>query len=157
MARKFKADIRRDTICAGCNTGYYYFQDLEVNEYDSSKFEAKVRDAVENGAGVGPCPACGKMNPEIRSAHYKALRGHLGGILVSVAILLFGWMMLEQGALLYVLLPVGALSLLGFLIATIGWFFEPTVNRKHSIIPGQEDQASEQARAKLAAWQASQS
>lgn len=157
MARKFKADIRRDATCAGCGTQYVYFQDVEVDETDSSKFEAKVRDAVENGVGVAPCPSCGALNPEMRVAHYKALRGHLIGLAVSAAILAFCWMLLDQGALLYILFPIAGLSLLGFLIATIGWLFAPRANRKHSILPGQESQASEEARAKLAAWQAAQS
>ena len=156
MARKFKADIRRDARCAACGTAYYYFHDVEVDEIDSEKFDAKVRKAVEEGVGVAPCPACGELNPEMKAAHGKALRGHLIGIAVSLAILAFGWMMLEEGLLLYILLPVGGLSLLGFIGAIIAWFFAPTGNRKHSIIPGKEAEASAQAREKLAAWQAAQ-
>lgn len=154
MARKFKADIRRDARCAACGTAYHYFHDVEVDEIDSEKFDEKVRKAVEEGVGVAPCPACGELNPEMKAAHGKALRGHLIGIAVSLAILAFGWMMLEEGLLLYILLPVGALSLLGYLGATIAWMFEPKTNRKHSIIPGRESEASEKAQAKLAAWQA---
>jgi len=157
MARKFKADVRRDAVCAACRTEYYYFQDLELNEYDSDKFDAKVRDAVENGVGVAPCPTCGKLNAEMRAAHNKALPGHLGGLAVGIAILLFCWMMAAEGALFYVLAPVGALVVLGYLIAISGWvlvLIAPGTKRKHSIIPGREAEASDEAREKLAAWAA---
>ncbi|WP_291841887.1 hypothetical protein [Maricaulis sp.] len=154
MALKFEADIRRDAVCAACGTGYYYFHSVEVNGDDREKFDAKVRKAVEEGVGVAPCPACGELNPEMKAAHGKALQGHLIGIAVSLAILAFGWLMLEEGLLLYILLPVGGLSLLGYLGATIAWMFEPKTNRKHSIIPGRESEASDKAREKLAAWQA---
>lgn len=156
MTGNFKADIRRDTTCAACGTGYYYFHAVEVNEEDSSKFDAKVRDAVENGVGVAPCPKCGKLNGEMWAAYLKALWGHLVGIAVSVGILLFGWMMFGGGALMYGVLLLGGLSLLGYLGAMIGWFLAPVTNRKHSILPGEENQASEDASAKLAAWQTHQ-
>jgi len=56
---------------------------LELSEYVSEKFDAKVRDAVENGVGVAPCPACGALDAEMPQAHHKALLGHLGGVAVS--------------------------------------------------------------------------
>ncbi|MGX6646381.1 hypothetical protein ACWCOP_00375 [Maricaulaceae bacterium MS644] len=157
MARKFKADLRRNAICTACQTEYYYFHTLELNEYDSEKFDAKVRDAVENGVGVAPCPACGKLNAEMRAAHNKALLGHMGGLAVGIAILLFCWMMAVQGALFYILAPVGALVVLGYLIAISDWLLvliAPGTKRKHSIIPGREAEASDEARKKLAAWAA---
>lgn len=155
MARKFKADVRRDAVCAACGTKYYYFHALELNEYDSDKFDAKVRDAVANGVGVAPCPACGALNPEMRKAHLKALNGHLLGVAVSVAILLFCWMMAEEGALFYVLAPLGGLALLAYLGLIIHWavvLVAPGSLRKDSIIPGREAEASAKAREKLAAW-----
>ncbi len=156
MARQFKADIRRDATCKSCNAQYYYFHSLKIDEYDSEKFDAKVRNAVANGVGVAPCPACGSLNPEMRAAHTRALFGHLIGAGVCVGLLALAWLMLEQGALLYVLIPVAALALLGYLGAIGVWFFEPVLNRKHSIIPGKEAEASEKARNQLAAWKASQ-
>lgn len=154
MARKFKADIRRNATCGACETGYYYFHSVELDEYDSDKFDAKVRDAVQNGVGVAPCPACGALNPEMKKAHLKGLQTYLLGGLGSVVLLLFCWMMASEGALFYVLIPVGALALLGSVAGVILWIFEPWTNRKHSIIPGQEDQASQKAREQLAAWRA---
>lgn len=156
MARQFKADIRRDASCRSCGTNFYYFHSLKIDEYDSEKFDAKVRDAVANSVGVAPCPACGSLNPEMRSAHQKALMGHLIGAGVCLGVLGLAWLMLEQRALFYVLIPVVALALLGYLGAIGVWFFEPKLNRKHSIIPGKEQEASEKARGQLAAWKASQ-
>lgn len=156
MARQFKADIRRDTRCAQCSAGYYYFHAVEVDEGDSSTFEARIRDAVANGVGVAPCPVCGSLNPEMKAAHMKNLRTRLLGVLASVALLLFGLMMLEQGALFFILLPAAGLSLIYYGVMTLIWFFEPNTNRKHSIQPGFEDKASEKAREQLAAWKAAQ-
>lgn len=156
MARRFEADIRRDTRCAQCGAGYYYFHTVEVEEGDSATFETRIRDAVVNGVGVAPCPACGSLNPDMKTAHMKNLRTRLFGILASVGVLLFGLMMMEQGALFYILLPAAGLSLLYYLVVTITWFFEPKTNRKHSIQRGFEDKASSKARGQLAAWKASQ-
>jgi hypothetical protein len=63
-------------------------------------------------------------------------------------------MMSAQGALLYILAAIGALSLLGYLIAIASWAVAPRRMRKHSIIPGRQVEASGEAREKLAAWAA---
>jgi hypothetical protein len=154
MARRFKADVRRNAVCAACGTAYYYFHALELNEYDSDKFDAKVRNAVAHGVGVAPCPACGGLNPEMRQAHVKALGGHLAGLAVGAGILLFCWMMAVEGALFYVLAPVGALVVLAYLALTLHWLLvlvAPSILRKESIIPGREAEASATARKKIAA------
>ncbi|WP_417490954.1 hypothetical protein [Maricaulis sp.] len=156
MGRKFKADIRRDVVCEDCDTGYFYFHDVEVDEGDSSKFDDKIRKAVETGVGVAPCPRCGHMNPEIRAAHLKSLWSHLGGLALTGGLLAFGLLMLDQGALMFVLLPLAGLGMLGFAGMLVSWPFQPAANRKHSLVPGEEDQASEEARTKFAAWQAAQ-
>lgn len=155
MARKFKADIRRDAVCAACGTRYYYFHALELNEYDSEKFDAKVRNAVANGVGVAPCPACGGLNPEMRKAHWKALNGHLLGVAGAVALLLFCWMMAVEGAFFYILVPVAALALLAYLSLIIYWaviLMAPGILRRDSIIPGREDEASPKVKGKIAEW-----
>jgi hypothetical protein len=156
MARRFEADIRRDTRCPQCSAAYFYFHTVEVDEDDSATFETRIRDAVVNGVGVAPCPVCGAMSPEMKAAHVKNLRTRLLGVLASVAVLLFGLMMLEQGALFYILLPAAGLSLLYYVVVTLTWAFEPKTNRKHSIQPGFEDKASEKARGQLEAWKARQ-
>jgi hypothetical protein len=152
MARKFKADIRRDVTCGSCSTPYFYFQALEVDEYDSSKFDAKVQDAIANGVGVAPCPRCGHMNDEMRKAHRKSLVTHIGGLALCAALLVIVFSVWSGGVVVYGLGILAGLGAIGYALMLLAWPFQPMLNKGDSVVEGEEDKASPEAREKLAAW-----
>ena len=152
MARKFKADVRRDVTCGACSTPYFYFHALEVDEYDSAKFDAKVQDAIENGVGIAPCPRCGHMNDDIRKAHMKSLFTALGGLALCLAVVLVVMMASSGGLLFYGIAVLAGLGAIGYGLMLLVWPFQPKFNRNDSIVAGEEDKASTSAREKLAAW-----
>tara|TARA_R110000868_G_scaffold167060_1_gene401351 strand:+ start:4873 stop:5361 length:489 start_codon:yes stop_codon:yes gene_type:complete len=153
MGRVYKADIRRETQCPSCQTGYYYFDEIEVNE-GGGDFDAAIRKKIEHGVDVVPCPSCKQLSPAMRKQHWTNLATYLAGLAVCLGIAwgivaIFG----SSGVVMIGLLVLVALGALGCGLAVIFWPFAPWANRDRAIIPGQEDQASEAVRARIAAWQ----
>ncbi|WP_339743607.1 hypothetical protein [uncultured Maricaulis sp.] len=154
MGRVFKADIRRETTCPSCATGYYYFDEVEVHE-GGGDFDAAIRKKVENGVDVVPCPSCKKLSPAMRKQHWIDLAAFIVGLIASLGTAGVIMGIFESGGVIMIgLLVLALLGALACAVLIVVWPFSPMMNRDRAVIPGQEDQASEAVKAKIETWQA---
>lgn len=155
MGRVYKADIRRETQCPSCQTGYYYFDEIEVNE-GGGDFDADIRKKIEHGVDVVPCPSCKQLSPAMRKQHWINLATYFAALLACLGIAWGIGAIFDSGGVVMIgLLGLVLIGALGCAAAIVFWPFAPWANRDRAVMPGQEDQASEATKARMAAWQAS--
>lgn len=154
MGRVFKADIRRETTCPSCATGYYYFDEVEVHE-SGDDFDAAIRKKVENGVDVVPCPSCKTLSPAMRKQHRTNLATAVAGLIACLVIAWGIFAIFDSGGVIMIgLIGLVLLGALGCAALIVLWPFTTWVNVDRAVIPGQEDQASAAVKAKIEAWQA---
>lgn len=154
MGRVFKADIRRETTCPSCETGYYYFDEVEVHE-GGGDFETAIRNKVENGVDIVPCPSCKQLSPAMRKQHRINLATSVAGLIACLAIAWGIFSIFDSGGVIMIgLIGLVLLGALGCAALIVLWPFASWVNADRAVIPGQEDQACEAVKTRIDAWQA---
>lgn len=147
--------LRCDTTCESCGTDYFYIDEVEVKETDSTKYFEKLEKMRVEGTRVVPCPSCKKMSKTM----WKRWFGEGVSMLFAAAACLGGLVLImslfDDGVVL--LWGLGLICLAGLGLTVLGllaWPFEPLINRGDAILPGREDEAKDDAKIRWMAWNA---